>query len=158
MTDIHDSYIRERFGVDLAQENVDNLRGAMQEYGENHWWESDDPIEVAMYQIFEDFLMVDFSKFHEGIEKLVGRPVFTREFGMNVDALREEARLGIERLKQGIGTSDEYKATAVRKSIQMLEDYCRINGKQFLKLDLPEQPEEREENEIDNSGYDGWMS
>ena len=129
----------------------------MQAYGDNHWWESDDPTQVAMYQIFEDILMTDFSKFHEGLETIVGRPVYTHEMGMNVEGLRKEARLGIERLKKGIGTSDEYKETAVRKSIEMLEDYCQRTGKQFLKVDLTE-ASDRDENGIDQSGYDGWMN
>ena len=157
MTEINDAYIRARYGKELPQANVDRLRTAMQSYGENHWWESDDPTQVAMYQIFEDILMTDFSKFHEGLEKIVGRPVYTHEMGMNVEGLRKEARLGIERLKKGIGTSDEYKETAVRRSIEMLEDYCRKTGKQFLKVDLTE-ASDRDENGIDQSGYDGWMN
>ena len=110
-----------------------------------------------MYQIFEDILMIDFSKFHEGLETIVGRPDYTHEIGINVEGLGKEARLGIERLKKGIGTSDEYKKTAVRRSIEMLEDYCRKTGKQFLKVDLTE-ASDRDENGIDQSGYDGWMN
>ena len=100
--------------------------------------------------------MVDFGKFHEGLEKLVGRPVFTHEMGLNYEGLKEEARLGIKRLKNGIGTSDGYKETAVRKSIKMLEDYCRRTGKKMLKVDLDDKPE-RDENGIDRSGEDGWL-
>lgn len=136
MDKINDTYIRERFGKDLPSKNVDNLRRAMQKYGQNYWWESDDPVQIAMYQIFEEILMVDPDKFHEGLERLLGRPVFTHEMGLNLEGLREEAGLGIKRLKKGIGTSDEYKQTAVRKSIEMLEDYCKKTGKAFLKLDL----------------------
>lgn len=156
MTQITDVYVRARYGKDLSQANVARLRTAMEQYGDNRWWESKEPVQVAMYQIFEDILMVDFSTFHEGLEKLVGRPVFTHEMGLNVDGLRKEARLGIERIKKGIGTSDEYKQEAVRRSIQMLEDYCKRTGKQFLKVDLTE-AQERDGNGIDRSGEDGWL-
>lgn len=156
MAEINEDYIRERFGEDLLPENVVALKGAMEKYGDNHWWESKDPIEIAMYQIFEDILMAEFSKFHEGLEKLLGRPVFTHELGLDIRGLREEAKLGIKRLKRGIGTSDEYKETAVRRSIEMLEDYCRRTGKQFLKVDMDE-GSERDENGIDQTGYDGWL-
>lgn len=158
MSKVNDIYIRERFGSDLPQENIDSLKKAMQKYGENYWWESDDPVQIAMYQIFEDILMSDFGKFHEGIEKIVGRSVFTHEFGLNIDGIREEVCLGIERLKKGIGTSDEYRETAVRKSIEMLEDYCRKTGKKLLKLELSEKKSERDENGTDISGYDGWLN
>ena len=158
MNEVNDAYIKERFGKDLPQKNVDNLRTAIQKYGENHWWESEELLQVAMYQIFEDVLMVDFSLYHQGLEKLVGRPVFTHEFALNVEGLREEARLGIERLKKGIGTSDEYKETAVRKSIEMLEDYCRKTGKKFLGIALSQKPNDRDESGNDISGYDGWLN
>ncbi|MBW2995003.1 hypothetical protein KY312_01505, partial [Candidatus Woesearchaeota archaeon] len=99
----------------------------------------------------------DMGVFVEGLGKLVGRPVYTHELGLNVEELREEAKLGIERLKKGIGTSDEYKETAVRKSIQMFEDYCKRTGKKLIKIDLSEQKPERNSNGIDTSGYDGWL-
>ena len=157
MTEINDVYIRARYGKHLPQENVDRLRTAMQGYGDNHWWELKDPIQVAMYQIFEDTLMVDFLLFHMGLKKLVGRPVFTHEMGLNVEGLREEARLGINRYKRGIGTSDEYKEEAVRRSIKVFEDYCRKTGKNFLKVDLTAVLD-RDKDEIDHSGEDGWLN
>lgn len=158
MNEINDTYIRKRFGKELPQENVDSLKNAMLPYENNYWWESEDPVQIAMYQIFENILMVDFDKFHEGLEIIVGRPVFTHELGFNVEGIRKEVRLGIERLKRGIVTSDEYKETAVRKSIEMLEDYCRRTGKKFLKADLTEERPDRNESGIDRSGYDGFLS
>lgn len=156
MSMINDDYIRARFGKDLPQEQIDSAKTAMQQYGDNHWWESEDPVQVAMYQIFEKVLLVNFSIFHEGLEKLVGRPIFTHEFALNAEGLKEEARFGIERLKKGIGVSEEYKETALRKSIEMLVDYCKKTGKKLFKVDLTKELD-KDENEIDHSGEDGWL-
>lgn len=57
-----------------------NCLTAMSKYGENHWWLSQDTLEIAKYQLSEDILLVPFDKFHKGLEKLLGRPVFTSEF------------------------------------------------------------------------------
>ena len=135
---INDAYIRERFGADLAQKNVDALRGAMQKYGSNHWWESKDPVEVARYQVFEDTLMTDFSTFHEGVEKLVGRPVYTHEFGLNVEGVRQEAREAIARMEGKTGTLDD-KVAAERElnGIKTLTDYAARTGKPVIGIVAP---------------------
>ena len=126
-------YIQKRFG-DLPEKNVRAIERTIQKYGDNHWWESSDPVEIAMYQIFEPTLLVKFEIFHEGVEKLLDRPVWTHEFGLNYQELQKEAILGVARLKMGIeGISDEEKAQKIRKSISMLEDYCRKNNKPLLK-------------------------
>ena len=57
---------------------------------DNEWWNSEDPMEVAMGQLNEPTLIMDFRKFHEAIEKALGRPVYTHEFGINADGLKEE--------------------------------------------------------------------
>ncbi|MEM1577992.1 MAG: hypothetical protein QXM27_03220 [Candidatus Pacearchaeota archaeon] len=135
MREINESYIRARYGK-LSKENIDRLITAMKRYGNNHWWESTDLATIAYYQLFEDVLLVDFSLFHEGLEKLLGRPVYTHELALNIEGLREEAKLAIKRYEKGIGTSDEYKEEAVRRSIKMLEDYCKRTGKKFLKINV----------------------
>ena len=158
MSKVNEDYILQRFGRDLPKENVHKLITAMQKYGENYWWESKDPVQIAMYQVFEPILMTDFSAYHEGLEKLVGRPVFTHDLGLNAEGLREEARLGIRRLKKGIGTSPEYKGEAVMRSIQMLEDFCKKTGKPLLKFNPSQEPPERDKAGIDRSGEDGWLN
>ena len=57
---------------------------------ETKFWEKMTPREIATFQLFEEKLCMPFSVFHEAIEKTLGRPVFTHEFGMNVDGLRKE--------------------------------------------------------------------
>ncbi len=132
--DVYDAYISASSRNKLSKEDVDRVRTAMQQYGDDRWWESKDPVQVAMYQVFEDILLVDFSTYHEGLEKFLGRPVAVHEIPLNIKGLREEARLRIERYKKGIGTSDECKETAVQRSIEMLEDYCRRTGKGLLEV------------------------
>ena len=61
---------------------------------ESKWWEST-PIEQAvMFQLFEERLVMPFALFHEGIEKVLGRPIWTHEFAFadKPGGLREEAQ------------------------------------------------------------------
>lgn len=39
---------------------------------------------------FEEVFPVPFDIFHEAIEKTLGRPVFTHEFGLNREGLKKE--------------------------------------------------------------------
>jgi hypothetical protein len=66
---------------------------AMEKYEENHWWEPDtDPRKFAYYQLNEPILFTnDFSHFHESLELLLGRLVYTHEFGIAADALCADA-------------------------------------------------------------------
>lgn len=75
---------------------------AMNKYGENKWWLSKDLKEIAYYQTREDILLVDFSKFHEAITELLGRPVWTHEFAFRDSLLKqtEDAWQGIQRNKE----------------------------------------------------------
>ena len=75
----------------LPKENRQAMHDAMEKYGNNHWWLSDEPKIIAQNQLFEDCLLVPFALFHKGIEELLGRPVWTHEFGTNIKGLREEA-------------------------------------------------------------------
>lgn len=43
------------------------------------WKEMSDE-EVFQLQMFQDLLCVDFGRFHQATEKVLGRPVFTHEF------------------------------------------------------------------------------
>ncbi len=129
---IDEDYIKERYG-ELTSENVVAIQTAMDKYRENHWWESKDPLEVAMYQIFEEILLVKFDLFHKGIEKLLDRPVFTHEFGLNYKGLEEEVRQALSRLKsERTKISDEERKQKIIGSIGMLERYCEENGKSLF--------------------------
>ena len=49
--------------------------------------------EIAVFQITQNKLCMPFSVFHEAVEKTIGRPVFTHEFGVNADGIRAEIEL-----------------------------------------------------------------
>lgn len=53
-------------------------------------WEGMTLRERALFQMEQDCLCMPFDKFHEAVEKTLGRPVFTHEFGLNRDGIRAE--------------------------------------------------------------------
>jgi len=57
---------------------------------ESKFWESLSLQKRAIFQMFEDRLCMPFDIFHEAVEKTLGRPVFTHEFGFNRDGLKKE--------------------------------------------------------------------
>lgn len=57
---------------------------------ESNWWIGKEPMDLAMFQMFEDRLCMPFDIFHAAIEKALGRPVWTHEFGLNHDGLKKE--------------------------------------------------------------------
>ena len=77
----------------------DYIKKVMKKYGDNNWWLSGDPVEVAKNQIFEDILLVPFSTFHKGMEMLLGRPVWTHEFGLSWDKLQAEVKVIVDKEK-----------------------------------------------------------
>lgn len=107
---------------------------AMEKYGDNHWWELDvDPRKFAYYQLHENLMLcANFSQFHESIELLLGRPVFTHELGTNINGLRREAKRAWT-YQVGV-TSDKERAERVQESIQMLTDYAERTGKQVIAI------------------------
>ena len=54
------------------------------------WWEGKSFREIAEFQMSTAELCMPFDKFQEAVEKTLGRPVFTHEFGMNVEGLWKE--------------------------------------------------------------------
>jgi hypothetical protein len=74
------------------------LLKTMNKYKNNRWWLSDNIKIIGYYQLKERILLVKFSKFHEGIEKLLGIPVFTHEFGMFRKELIEKSEQAFKML------------------------------------------------------------
>ncbi len=56
-----------------------------------HWWEKSGwkVEELACFQLYQEKMCLPFSFFHEGMEKLLGRPVWTHEFA-RPDLLKAE--------------------------------------------------------------------
>ena len=57
---------------------------------ESKWWEGKSHREIAEFQLFTAELACPFEVFHEAVEKSLGRPVFTHEFGMNYSGICDE--------------------------------------------------------------------
>jgi hypothetical protein len=55
-----------------------------------NWWESKSHREIVEFQLFTQELCCPFDVFHEAVEKSLGRPVFTHEFGLNYDGICKE--------------------------------------------------------------------
>ena len=43
--------------------------------------------QIVRFQLFQKKMCMDFSIFHEAIEKVLDRPVYTHEFGMNYEGI-----------------------------------------------------------------------
>ena len=59
-------------------------------FGESRIWESWTDEQIVRFQLFEAKVCLPFSRFHEAIEKVLGRPVFTHEFGLNYEGIVKE--------------------------------------------------------------------
>ena len=46
--------------------------------------------EMVRFQLFQEKLCMDFSRFHEALEKVLDRSVFTHEIAMNYDGIVSE--------------------------------------------------------------------
>lgn len=66
-----------------------NKEQAIQLYN-SKFWEPMSYRDRAIFQLWEDKLCMPFNVFHEAMEKALGRPVFTHEFGLNRDGLKKE--------------------------------------------------------------------
>jgi hypothetical protein len=58
-------------------------------YDSEVWKEWDNEF-IARFQLFQKKLCVPFSLFHEALEKVLDRPVFTHELGINYNGICEE--------------------------------------------------------------------
>lgn len=56
----------------------------------SEWWKGKSNRDIAGFQLFVKELCCPFSVFHEAVEKSLNRPVYTHEFGLNLDGIIEE--------------------------------------------------------------------
>jgi len=61
-------------------------------FAESGAWEKMDMKTRALFQMEQDRLCMPFDSFHEAVTKVLGRPVWTHEFGLNRDGLLAEMR------------------------------------------------------------------
>ena len=121
----------------MPQDKQRKVLQTMGKYGENRWWLSRDKAYVSLNQLFEPVLIVNFSDFHEGMETLLGRPVQTVEFGLNLDGLKTEARERVERAGKMHGDFKP-RSDGAERSIEELGKILRTlkeQGKDILIFD-----------------------
>lgn len=56
---------------------------------ESHWWKGKTAKEISEFQLVEDKLCMPWARFHEAVEKWLGRPVWTHEFACPHELLAE---------------------------------------------------------------------
>lgn len=59
-------------------------------FAENKMYEKLSHEEIVGFQLFQKKLCMPFDIFHEAVEKVLDRPVFTHEFGLNLDGIKKE--------------------------------------------------------------------
>ena len=59
-------------------------------------WKKWSDFKKVKVQLFQNSLLMDFSEFHRAVEKILDRPVYTHEFGLNRTGLIQEF-LGIKK-------------------------------------------------------------
>jgi hypothetical protein len=52
-------------------------------------WKNWTDEEVVKFQLYQDRLCLDFSRFHQAMEGVLGRPVFTHEFAFSESLVEE---------------------------------------------------------------------
>lgn len=58
--------------------------------GNTKFWEKMSAREIALFQLYTELLCMPFEVFHRAMEEALGRPVWTHEFGTNVEGLKLE--------------------------------------------------------------------
>ncbi len=121
------------------KETLQKCLNAMEKYGNEKWWEPDtDPRKFAYYQIQEDLMLcANFSQFHEAIELLLGRPVFTHEFALAHNELIQEAERA---WAYQVGcTTDAERQDKFIASMDMLDKWAKKQGKQVIQVNLSDE-------------------
>ena len=58
------------------------------------FWAFMSPRDIAIFQMYEEHLCMPFTVFQEAMRKTLGRPVWTHEFGNNLDSLKDQLNSG----------------------------------------------------------------
>lgn len=77
-----DKSAEEKYGRQITQEQ------AIAIYNSGVWKSCTDE-EIVRFQLFQDCLALPFGRFHEAVEKVLGRAVFTHEFAYRDELIRE---------------------------------------------------------------------
>lgn len=117
MIERNTAYLR-RIGIQAGDEAWRKCMDAMEKYGDNRWWLSEDPRERAYYQLKEKILLMSLKQFHGDVEKLLNRDVLIHE--ISSDRLKQEAERA---WRYGVGcTSNKERQERFEESIQDLRN------------------------------------
>lgn len=64
------------------------------------WWRSCDPAVIVERQLNEELLLVPFKQLQDSLESVLGRPVNYSEICYRNEAIKEEAKLALNRARQ----------------------------------------------------------
>jgi hypothetical protein len=86
------------------------LEAAAAKYGENRWWESDDPWRRAAYQLLENTMMYDFQQFARDVALLLGQQEsdFVQGSSVNFGYLYSDHAAQVARAKQYLAQEHEH--------------------------------------------------
>lgn len=85
--------------------------------GASKVWETWTDEQIVRLVLFQRFLPVPFDRFHEAITNVLGRPVFTHEFGLNY-----------------LGIVEEYLGTKPKPTLQEIIDLIPEGKRVIIKL------------------------
>lgn len=74
--------------LEILKENEMTKEEAIEMF-KSEWWKNKTPKEIVEFQLYEDRICIPFGDFHEAIEKVLGRSVWTHEFA-DIKCLQEE--------------------------------------------------------------------
>jgi hypothetical protein len=146
------------FWSELDEEQKKVLLEVKAKYGDNHWWESDNPMVVLRYQIEEPKQVVYVPDYVVMLGQFLERPVSHIEIAFDYDTIKKDVRLAIKRRESGIEQSDEQKEAAHQDYLRRIEDIVEENlpADRVMKVNTSQKPD-RNDGGIDVSGYDGWL-
>lgn len=59
-------------------------------FAESGIWKDWQPEQIVGLQLYQRMVCVDWGEFHKATEQVLGRPVWTHEFGLSLDQLKAE--------------------------------------------------------------------
>jgi len=74
----------------ITEENKQLSEEQAIEMAESSWWEGKSAEEIVKFQLYQEKLCMDFPDFHKAVEEALGRPVWTHEFALNYQGLKDE--------------------------------------------------------------------
>jgi hypothetical protein len=130
------SFMSDREWRALPQAERNAYLSVTAKYGENRWWLSSDPVEIARHQVDEAMILAPLGMFREGIKRLIGRYASEEEMivGALDDAVRQAARRLDANRAQG-SAADKKQETQPRRAVVF-----DVEGSRALDMPAAQEP------------------